>query len=165
MVDNSQRVENLTSESIERLHIVNEIRDRLQENNGILESLGILRVLGFGSAIKGSSTEDSDVDISFLKRRKPHQDFSDFIAEEERVKNGISLILEGLKYKVVFRPTQPALGQDNRVIHVTTDSVDDRNHLPSYVEDPILLWESDQLKDQQQTRPTSLLIKKIRELF
>lgn len=131
-----------TEESIERLHVVNQIRDLLKENHEILVNAGILEVLLFGSVEKGTAKSDSDIDLCFI-HKSIDSDFIEFSNKLSLTRSTVSNVLSKCQKAVSFHPPQD--GKDQNVIHITLQPENEeirQNGKPSYAADSYSLWKS-----------------------
>lgn len=124
-------------DTLERLYVLNEIRNILHQNADELEKRSVVRALGFGSVIKGSATIDSDIDICFLI----NVDKEESAEKTYQTEKFLMSLFAGL----TFPPTEIFFGQENkkRTTHVTMEYVRTQNpENPPYIEDAMVLWEA-----------------------
>lgn len=69
-----ERIDTITTESIERLYKINKIRTVLEKNANVLNDLDVNMVVVFGSVINGIAYSNSDIDLCFILRKIGHDD-------------------------------------------------------------------------------------------
>lgn len=124
-------LKHLSQESVDRLHLVNQIRNILAVEHQLLTSLHIIAVYAFGSTTSGNSNVDSDIDLCFVIN--PHLGHH----SPATFKNEIGKILSQIDISILFHT--PEENQKGKSIHVTTD-LNDKVESPGFAEDGILLW-------------------------
>jgi predicted nucleotidyltransferase len=129
----------LTKESVDRLYVVNDIRDRLNEHSSQLSEVGFLKILGFGSAITGNANDKSDIDLAALVK-KGGMSGPNFRELQESRQTLLKEALQDLPIEVAFNA--PPQVDDTKVVHVTVDSIGDIENKPFYAQDSIELWRS-----------------------
>jgi predicted nucleotidyltransferase len=140
MSENEGRVEHLTPESIDRLHVLNELRTRFLQHVAELEKFGAFAVVGFGSSIRGTASADSDLDIGVLVDKSLYPSMEVYAQKGPELEDFLLKVCEG-------SGMQPEIGYNKKsaikkdVIHVVVGRVDKPKDRPDYAKDHILLWE------------------------
>lgn len=130
-----------SQESIDRLHVVNQIRDLLKESTSSLSDAGIIEVLLFGSVGKGTARTDSDIDLCFIHHSIDQDDFEEFSNKLNIMRSVVSTALSKCEKKLTFHP--PQSGQDQDVVHITLQPANDeidKSGKPGYAVDSLSLW-------------------------
>ena len=102
-----------------------------------LRQFNVSKVIAFGSAIEGKSTNESDIDIVLIYRGK----FQDFMRDKPRVQELLSRELSNLPFPIQFHPPQP--GENTNVIHIEWEINDE---IPFFAESGVTIWENKEEK-------------------
>lgn len=135
------RIENLSAESINRLHAVNKIRDILRENDDYLQKQGIQRILSFGSVVKGGASSKSDIDLLVL-----HEPTLGSYIEYGKWRTGVEKKLQELFLPLgLVVSAHTSKDKKGDVIHLTFDLEQElyRYSLPDYARDSMELWSAE----------------------
>jgi len=124
-------------ESLERLHVVNKMRDLCFKNSEKLAQAGILAVLLFGSTLEGNADEDSDIDICVVTQEpKQKTNFKEYVQDTRNLERLIAQVLEPSSHF----PVSFASVEDRPVIHVNVEPLGSASELPTYAPEAIRLW-------------------------
>ncbi len=134
-------VKDLNYESIDRLYVVNQIRDRLIENNDSLRNVDVLSVRAFGSTIRGTSQHKSDLDLTILLKRSAYNNKKTIIKKRPKLEKTIETILDGFDYQVSFSANKY---NNYRCIHITFGLVNSNSETLYFAEDSVLLWSNNE---------------------
>lgn len=131
-----------TKESIDRLHVVNQIRDSLKENSKALADAGFTQVLLFGSVENGSAGENSDTDLCFVHNPVDDEDFTEYTNKVKQMESVVALALSKSGKEVTFRGSKSG---DRDVIHVSMQPIGEETGVdgkPYYAAESFPLWEA-----------------------
>lgn len=134
----TERIHHLTEASVERLYIINDIREYLAAQTVELKKANVVKVIAFGSSVKGYATDDSDIDLCFMVKLDAHVNW------EKVLRDQTSLKVQFLSH-FPFPPTQIYIGEGKkkRVIHLTIEYVcSPTPPQPYYIDHAISLWQA-----------------------
>ncbi len=126
--DNEDSMASITPDSRERLYVINDLRDQLVLRSEELRSLGVTRVIAFGSSIKGTAKNTSDIDVVFAFGN----DHDSFATNRPALKELLDKI-PNFPSTFEFRPPKK---EDSKVVHITFEDTE----LPSFARDGIEIW-------------------------
>jgi predicted nucleotidyltransferase len=139
MLENKERVQTVTEESVDRLYVVNTIRDKLLAHTEQLSALGVLGIVAFGSAVEGTAHENSDLDIGIVIDQKVYPNLDVYAKIGDK--------LEEFLFQTIFNDVpleaKRHIAKDDvnrKAIHVVIARTDNLNHMPTQLEGHIFLW-------------------------